>query len=121
MLISGLASETPIAGRGLGDGNFNVVGEYANFRFDPLEEQIDQPLFGLDRSPLNHADLNDCVPIGAARWREKVLGIKVKKAMGALIGWKCQHLDDTGVDGIREATANRLELRSESVDFDLWH
>jgi hypothetical protein len=37
MFVSRLASESPIAGWCLGDGNLNVVREDANFRFDSLE------------------------------------------------------------------------------------
>jgi hypothetical protein len=61
VLVSGLASEPPIAGWCLGDGNLNVVREYPNFRLDPLEKQIDQSLLRLYRSPLDHAELNNGV------------------------------------------------------------
>jgi hypothetical protein len=119
VLISRFPAKSPIAGRSLGDGNLNVIGGNPNFRLNPLEQQIDQPLLRLDRPTFDHAELDNRIPIGTARWHEEIGRIKVKKSMGAFVGGEGQRFDDTGMDRVGQAIANGQELSSKTVDFDL--
>ena len=66
MLVSGLASESPVASGCFRDRNLNVVRENANVGLDTLKEQLDESLLRLGGSTFNHADLNNGILITPA-------------------------------------------------------
>lgn len=100
VLVSRLPTKPPIAGGGLGDRNFNVIGGNPNFRLNFLKQQIDQLFLRFNRAAFDHTEFNNRISIGATRWHEEIFRVKVKKPMGAFVSGERQRFDNTGMDRV---------------------
>lgn len=76
-------------------------------------------LFRRHAPPLEHAELNDCISVGAAGGVEKIGAVQRKETMRPLVGRILKRVHDTRVNDIRKLPLDGVELLSQSKNFDL--
>ena len=93
--IGGQATDTPILARGLGDRDLDIVWRDAAFHLQPREEQPNELLFRVYRSPFKHADFDDRVAIAAISRVDKIIAIEGQKTIEPFLLRQLKRLDRT--------------------------
>src|SRR4051812_37649944 len=120
-LVTRHATEAPVVPGRLRQGHFDFIGPAVGEIPDAFEQQADEVLLAVDRAALEHADLDEGVLLGCRRRPVEIAALEVEEAVRTLVWRKLQRLDDAGMNRVREARLDRLEMLAQSVDLDLCH